>query len=463
MEGMSMSMESLAARKMPLWRKIGYGIGDLGSNFCWTFVASFVLIYFTNTLGISAAIVGSIIMFSRILDGVTDLFMGQIIDRTKSKMGKARFWYFLSSFPVAIMTYLIFNVPNFNSTGKYIYIAIMYTVMGAVFYTMNNIAYSSLIALSTKNSKDRVGMTSARYLFAILAVLIISSFTMKFVEAFGGGQAGWRATSLLYSVICLVTLLIPVFTIKELPIEEFNEGIGNKDQTKEKIGVGKSFVLLLKNRYFLIILGLYLTLYLGTGISQGIGVYFATYNLGDAGLLGPLSMAAMLPMLLLMPFMPKLTDKLGMRNACIAGSIVSLVGAIIVVFGNNIFVMLMVGLIIRGMGMVPMMASLNALIAATDDYSYLRFNHRMTSTMYSCASVGIKVGTGLGTALVGLLLEFGGFLGTATSQTPTALLTIKSLYIVPGLIQAVLALILLYMLKVEKRNEVLRAELAPAA
>ncbi len=142
-----MSMESLAARKMPLWRKIGYGIGDLGSNFCWTFVASFVLIYFTNTLGISAAIVGSIIMFSRILDGVTDLFMGQIIDRTKSKMGKARFWYFLSSFPVAIMTFLIFNVPNFNNTGKYIYIAIMYTVMGAVFYTMNNIAYSSLIAL----------------------------------------------------------------------------------------------------------------------------------------------------------------------------------------------------------------------------------------------------------------------------------------------------------------------------
>ena len=210
-------------------------------------------------------------------------------------------------------------------------------------------------------------------------------------------------------------------------------------------------------------MGLYLTLYLGTGISQGIGVYFATYNLGDAGLLGPLSMAAMLPMLLLMPFMPKLTDKLGMRNACIAGSIVSLAGAIIVVLGSNIFVMLMVGLIIRGMGMVPMMASLNALIAATDDYSYLRFNHRMTSTMYSCASVGIKVGTGLGTALVGLLLEFGGFIGTATSQTTTALLTIKSLYIVPGLIQAVLALILLYMLKVEKRNEILRAELASAA
>ena len=124
-------------------QKVGYGVGDLGSNYCWTFVSSFVLIYCTNTLGISAGVIGVIMMLSKFLDGISDVIMGRIIDKTKSKMGKARFWYALSAFPVALFTFLLFNIPgSFSENTQYVYIFIVYTLMGVVFYTMSNIAYA---------------------------------------------------------------------------------------------------------------------------------------------------------------------------------------------------------------------------------------------------------------------------------------------------------------------------------
>ena len=106
-------MENTSEKKyLTLIQKVGYGVGDLGSNYCWTFVASFIMIYCTNTLGIRSGVIGVIMMLSKFLDGVSDVIMGRIIDRTKSKMGKARFWYALSAFPVAFFTFLLFNVPS---------------------------------------------------------------------------------------------------------------------------------------------------------------------------------------------------------------------------------------------------------------------------------------------------------------------------------------------------------------
>ena len=177
-------MENTSEKKyLTFIQKVGYGVGDLGSNYCWTFVASFIMIYCTNTLGIRSGVIGVIMMLSKFLDGVSDVIMGRIIDRTKSKMGKARFWYALSAFPVAFFTFLLFNVPSgFTKNTQYVYIFIAYTLMGVVFYTMSNIAYSSLTALVTKNQKERVQLGSYRYIFAGLAVILIGTFTSDLVE-----------------------------------------------------------------------------------------------------------------------------------------------------------------------------------------------------------------------------------------------------------------------------------------
>lgn len=456
----TMSNQKNQEQSLSLIRKIGYGVGDAGSNFCWTFVASFIMIYCTNTLGISSAVVGTLLMLSKVLDGVTDIFMGRIIDATHSKMGKARFWYFVSSFPVAIFTFILFNVPgSFTGNTKYAFIFIIYTLIGAVFYTMNNIAYSTLTALCTKNPKDRVQMGSYRFVFAGVAILFLNFCTSGLLEYFGGGQKGWRAVSRIYSIICLTLLLVPVFAVRELPEEVLREAAG-MDEKKEEPGFFQGIGLLFKNKYFLLILALYLAKYMGSGLTAGLGIYFATYQLGNASLLGTLSLAGILPSAIALPFVPLLTSRFGMSKAVMASNIVGALGCIPVVIGGltGNFTLVLIGMAIRAVASAPQTGAMNAIIAETDEYSHLKFGHRMTGMIYSCSSVGIKVGTGLGTALCGFLLDMGGFDGMVKVQTQRAVATINWSYLLAVIVPMVLSAVLFYFMKVEEDNKKMRAE-----
>ena len=409
---------------LKLIQKIGYGIGDAGSNFCWTFIASFFLIYCTDTLGISAAAIGTVLMFSRVLDGISDVVMGRVIDATHSKMGKARFWYFVSSFPTAIFTFILFNIPgNFSDTTKYVYIFIIYTLISAVFYTMNNIAYSALTALCTKNHKDRVDMGSYRYIFAIVAMLFMSYATSSMVEYFGGSQKGWRAVSIIYSIVCFVFLIIPVFAVKELPEDELQEGAPT--EKKEEIGFLKGFVLLVKNKYFLMVLALYL-----------------------------------IPIMVSLPFVSKITERFGMRTAAMYGHLIGIIGSLIIVIGGlkASFALVLIGLVVVAFGRTPETGALNAIIAEVDEYSCLKFGERLTGTIFACSSVGIKIGTGLGTALCGFLLEMGGYDGMAAIQTARAITTINWAYLIATAILPIMSFIIFYFMKVEQENVKLRGQ-----
>lgn len=440
-------------------QKVGYGVGDLGSNYCWTFVSSFVLIYCTNTLGISAGVIGVIMMLSKFLDGVSDVIMGRIIDKTKSKMGKARFWYAISAFPVALFTFLLFNIPgSFSENTQYVYIFIVYTLMGVVFYTMSNIAYSSMTALVTKNVQERVQLGSYRFIFAGIAVILLGTFTSDLVEFFGGGQHGWTIVSLIYSIICFVFLFIPVLAVKELSESELMEDSAQSAK-EEKIGFIKSVVLLFKNKYFLLVLLWYLVMYLASGITSGLGIYYTTYKLNNAGLLGTLSMVAMVPAIIVLLFVPQLTEKFGIRRVGIWGAVFGVATGILALFGGNTefcLVAVIIGLVGKAIGTAPMRGGVNALIAAADDYSVLKYGSRITGMMYSCSSVGLKVGTGFGTAATGILLELAKYDGTAEVQSAFTVNIINYGYILAVVIPSVITLIVLIFLNVEKENKRLR-------
>lgn len=447
---------------LSLFQKIGYGVGDLGGNFCWTFVATFLMFYCTNVLGISSAIVGTLIAVSKILDGFTDIIMGAILDRTHSKMGKSRFWMLVSTFPLAICTYLIFNVPaSFTENTKYVYIFIVYTLMGAIFYTMNTIAYSSLMALCTKNPKDRVQMGSFRYIFAIIAGVAIQSVTTGMVESFGGGQQGWRMVSLIFAVLCCVVLLIPILSVKELTPEELGMPTKKEEaKEEEKIGFGETFKLMIHNKYFILILIYYFVMYLTSMASSGLGVYYATYVLNQPALLGSIALCSYVPTIIMLFFVDKITAKFGIRKSAFYGHCVAFVGTLICLIGglNGSVASVLAGYFIRGIGMAPMSGSVNALIAATDDYSELKTGRRMTGTFFACSSVGIKVGSGLGTALGGILLEACHYDGMAAVQSAATITTIKWAYLFPNVLFPLATIIILSMMDVEDQITKIRRE-----
>ena len=206
------------------YNKVGYGSGDIAGNVVYAFLTSFVMIYLTDTIGLNAGIVGTLIAVSKIFDGFTDLFFGSMIDKTKSKMGKARPWMFYGFFGCAITLVGIFAIPtNIGETAQYAWFFICYTLLNAVFYTANNIAYSALTSLITKNNRERVEMGSFRFIFAFSTSLLIQAMTIGLVVKFGSDAAAWRTVAIIYTVVGLITNSISVFSVKELSDEELSE------------------------------------------------------------------------------------------------------------------------------------------------------------------------------------------------------------------------------------------------
>lgn len=438
------------------YNKVGYGSGDLAANCIYGLLTSFVMIYLTDTVGLNAGIVGTLIMFSKFADGITDVFFGTMIDKTHSKMGKARPWMLWSQIGNCIMLVAVFAIPkSWGDTAKYAYFFIAYTLLNAVFYTANNIAYASLTSLITKNGNERVQMGSIRFMFSLATNLVVASVTIGLVNKFGGGAQGWRSVAILYALIALVVNTISVFSVKELSEEELSEGMEiDESAAKEKISLVESFKLLVSNKYFLMIAAFYILMYIQTGIA-GIGIYYMTYVIGNPAMLGTFSMAQMLPMVIGLAFTPALVKKFkGMYKVNLYGYILAAVfriGFIIGGYMGNIPLML-ASSAIAGLCTSPVTGDINALISAASEYTVRTKGKHIEGAMFSCSSLGIKVGGGLGSAISGLLLSASGYVANAAQQSASTINMLNFMYLWFPFIAIVLIAIIMYFLKVEKAN-----------
>ena len=431
--------------------KVGYGIGDVAANCSYGLVTSFVLIYLTNTVGLNAGIVGTLIMASKLLDGISDIIFGMIIDRTKTKMGKARPWMFGAQFGVSITMIMLFAIPDMGANMQYVYFFIVYTLMNVIFYTASNIAYSSLTSLTTKNSNERVQLGSIRFIFSLLTNLVVATATVGLVEAFGGGAKGWKTVAIIFSVAALIINTISVFSIKELPEEEL---LGEK-KIQEKVSLAAGIKVIVKNKYYLMILAIYVLYYGMMGVTQTVGIYYMTYVFEQPSLLGTFTLATLLPMIIVLAVTPALVKKKGMYkiiNLGYDGAILFRGLFMVFAFMANKGLML-VTLLLNGFCTGPLVGSLNALISESSDYTYRTQKQRLDGMMFSCSSFGIKVGGGIGTAAAGWLLAAGGFDGQAAVQAASAVNMIKVSYAVVPFAVVVFMKLLVKALKVEKANK----------
>uniref|UniRef100_UPI004056AABA MFS transporter n=1 Tax=Agathobacter sp. TaxID=2021311 RepID=UPI004056AABA len=440
------------------YNKIGYGSGDVAGNVVYAFLTSFVMVYLTDTVGLNAGIVGTLIAFSKLFDGVTDIFFGSMIDKTKTKMGKARPWMLYGYIGCAVTLAAIFAIPmELEEFAQYAWFFIAYTLLNAVFYTANNIAYSALTALITKNSKERVEMGSYRFIFAFSTSLLIQSVTLALVEYFGGGAEGWRTVAIIYAVIGLAVNTLSVFSVKELPEEELNEGT---EQSDEKYNLIEAAKLLFSNKYYIMICATYILQQLYSAM-LGVGIYFMRDVLGDKDLFPVFSWAINIPLIIALLITPSLVAKWkGMYKLNLVGYTIGTVGrALVVVAAYFQNVPLMIAFTaVAAFGMGPWQGDMNAVIAECSQYTYLTKNKRVDGTMYSCTSLGVKLGGGIGTAIAGWLLEFSGYDGTAAVQPESYTQMLHMMYLwIPAVITLVITLVMSKM-NVERANAKLKAE-----
>ncbi|RRO85902.1 MFS transporter [Corynebacterium bovis] len=453
------------------WNIAGYGSGDVAGNVVYAFLTAFIMIYLTDTAGMNPGIIGTLILLSKLFDGLSDLFFGVLIDRTHSRMGKARPWMFWGYFGVALTLVGCFAIPeSMGDTAKYAWFFIAYTLLNAVFYTANNIAYSALTALVTRNAGERVQMGSARFIFAFATSLAIQSVTVQSVDALGGGAEGWRMIAIIYAVIGLAVNSLSVFSVKELPEEELDadapatgasptgDGTGGAEHAP---GFAETAVLLVRNRYYLLILG-FLVVNQVLSTMMGMAIYYFTYILGDKTLVTPFAWAGNIPMivgLVLTAYLAK--TEIGMYRLNLAGYTITLVARVLVIVaaGMGSVPLMLVFTAVAQFGVSPMQGALNALIAEASEYTFLRDGRRMDGAMFSCTSLGIKIGGGVATALAGWMLSASGYVANAQQQPDSAVTMLHAMYLwIPAALTVVL-LGIVRALRVERANAALREAL----
>ena len=439
------------------FNKIGYGSGDVAGNVVYAFLSTFMMFYLTDTVGMDVGVVGTLMALSKLFDGVTDLVFGSMIDKTKTRMGKARPWMIFGYIGCAIMLAAIFMVPeSWGENAQYAYFFVTYTLLNAVFYTANNIAYASLTALITKNSSERVQLGSIRFIFAFATSLLIQYITLDAVTFFGGGAQGWKMVAIIYAIIGLAVNTFSGLSVKELSDEELDETSDKSLQTlEEKYTMGQAAKLLFSNKYYLMICAVYLTtqLYAST---LNMGVYFMKYILGDENLLGTFSLAINIPLIAGLILTPMLVQKMkGMYKINLIGYSVAVLGRVLVIvagYMKNVPLMLAFTAV-AALGTSPLQGDLNALIASCSEYTFLTRGKRIDGTMYSCSSFGIKVGGSIGTAVCGWLLAAAGFVENAAVQSASTINMLHVMYLWLPMAFNVVAVLILSRLNVEKANE----------
>ena len=438
-------------RYLNWYNKIGYGSGDIAGNVVYALLSAFVMIFLTDTVGMNAGIVGTLIAVSKLFDGISDIFFGSMIDKTHSKMGKARPWMFYGYFGCAVCLVAIFCIPaDISAKAQYAWFFIAYTLLNAGFYTANNIAYSALTALITKNNQERVQMGSIRFMFAFGTSMLIQTITVGLVAYFG-----------------VISNTLSVMSVKELSPEELADEEEEKAaaRAEEKYTLIDAFGLLIRNKYYLMICASYILMQIYSA-TLNMGIYYMTYILKNANLLGVFSWAINIPMIIGLLFTPAMVARFrGMYKLNLMGYTLGTVGRLGVVaagYMGSVPLMLFFTAI-AAIGMSPLQGDMNALIATCSEYTYLRTGRRVDGTMYSCTSLGTKLGGGIGTALAGWLLAFSGYVGGAEVQSASTLTMLHIMYLwIPMCINLVITLILSRM-NVEHAVEEERAALHAAA
>jgi glycoside/pentoside/hexuronide:cation symporter, GPH family len=427
-----------------LKEKLAYSVGDVAQNLVQTPLTAFLLFYLTDVVGIAAAVAGSILLFGQLLNGLTDLAIGYLIDKTDSRWGKARPWVIGTAVPMAVLFVMAFSVPaGLGETGKVIWVAACYAGVVAVFFTASNVAYSALLSVVTPDPNARITLASFRFVVALVTVLVASSVTLPLVKTLGNDQHAWTTMASVYAAVMVATMAIVFFGTTERVRPE-----GERSSLNQPARV--LFGTVMRNRYFYVVAGLFVCFFTFNGVVQAAGVYYAGDVLGDPSLFGLLSIASVVPVLVGIPFMPRVFRALGKRRAFLVGAAVMLAGCVVSLLSPENLPLVLSGHVLRGVGTVPFAVGLFAIVADVVDYGEWRFGVRADGITYSAVTIGLKAGAGIGAGLTGWGLSVGGYAAGAARQSATAHQAILGLYFYVPIALVVVVGVLAHLFTIER-------------
>ncbi|SCP94840.1 probable glucitol transport protein GutA [Anaerobium acetethylicum] len=402
------------------------------SSACNIVIQGFLGIYFTDQLGLSPALVATLMMFGNIVDAVTDLLAGYVVDRTNTKLGKGR-PYELCIIGVWLCTWLLYSCPpNFSMTLKYAWVFIMSLLVRAIFNTILNSAQMPYMVRAFSKGQ-LVRIASYGGLLTMVGSIIVSISFPILMGTLATSAKGWSTLLAIYAIPLGVIGIMRFFLVKEdIKVEE---------STTEKVAIHSIFKVLGKNPFiWMVALAQMLQ---GTVLSMGVGTYFYKYVVGNIGIMGMI-MAVSVVVLPVMFFVPPLLKRMPKGRLIVWGTALQIIGALVMFAAGASIPMIIVAAIIGGIGVMPITFLVDLQILDCCSYSEWKGLPRLEGSLGSFRNFVNKCGNGLGGLLFGVMLEASGYVGTAATQPDSAIMTIRlAIGVVPAIMYLIVGVLML--------------------
>ena len=419
-------LQSSAVTKSEKW--LGYLLGPCGALLLNAVLATYLNVYYTDVLNLTGIWGGLFLMVfpivSKIIDAITNVIMGYIIDRTRTKQGKARPWLLLSAPLVCISGILLFTVPKGSVTLQVVWVMVSYNLFYSVSYTMYNMSHNLMVPLSTRNTTERGGLSVFNQIATIMmgGILVALIFPMVIMPMLGVDQSKWIVVMSTLSILALPLTLLEYYFTKERVTEEMageEEAIAFKEQLKA----------IFTDKYMVIIFAYFLIYTIGTSFKNLGLVYYCNYVLGtynDGITQTLLSVIGGLPMGIGIFAVWPLAKKFGKRNVTMWGFVLYAIGSAICWFVPNDMVIVLIGQFVKNIGGLPCAYVFMALFADTLDHIEWKKEIRCDGIAMSVYNIIAVASVGICTGIFNMMLSAAGYVAPTLSEAGETIAAVQS-------------------------------------
>ena len=425
-------MQKLTSRE-----KYSYGIGAYGKDLACGIVYTFIMIYFTDVVGINPAFVGTLFLVARLWDAINDPIMGMIVDNTRSKFGKFRPWIFIGTILNSVILFLLFRKPDLEGTSLYLYYSVMYILWGMT-YTIMDIPYWSMIPTLATTKEDREKISVVPRIFASLGGLTVTTFGIALVNKLGNGNQikGFEYFALGIIIIFIISTIVTCINVKEKTQVQVNN---------EKVNIKQAFNILKQNDQLLVFIGIVLAYNLAMQLAGGAAIYYFKYVAGKESLFSVYSFFKVAEIGGLMLF-PVVTRKIGRQQVFRVATILPMFGLITLFISGLIapqsILFISVSAVLLNLGSGFLLGSTTVMLADIVDYGEYKLGSRNESIIFSAQTLLVKLASALSGWLIGVGLSLIGYVAGAAVQSNITIIGIRVIMtIIPSIVALVMYVI----------------------